>query len=93
MLFWASPAGDAFQGVSANLAGAHISNWGNLDTLDITDMNPASATLTAMQSIGMDTLTIGDGTHSVSVAWPAPTASAISTWQRTPRGTVLSYHG
>ena len=67
MLFWASPAGDEFQGMSANIAGAHISNWSAADSIDVTDMSPAMATLLATQTAGLDTLTLSDGVHTASV--------------------------
>ncbi len=94
MLFWASPAGDAFQGLSANLTGAHVSNWGNADSLDITDLNPASATLTALQTTGLDTLTITDGTHTVSVGLTGTYAAAgFHLGKDGHGGTTLTYHG
>ncbi len=67
MLFWASPAGDAFQGAAANINGGHISNWGGLDSLDITDLNPATAAITVSQSTGLATLMLTDGTLSAGI--------------------------
>ncbi len=94
MLFWASPAGDEFQGISANLTGAHVSNWGNADSLDIIDLNPASATLTALQTTGLDTLTISDGTHTVSVGLTGTYANAgFHLVKDGHGGTTLTYHG
>ncbi len=94
MLFWASPAGDEFQGLSANLNGAHISNWGNADSLDIADLNPASASLAALQTAGLDTLTITDGTHTVSVGLTGTYATAGFHLSKDGHGgTTLSYHG
>ncbi len=94
MLFWASPAGDVFQGLSANLNGAHVSNWGNADSLDITDLNPASATLSALQTPGLDTLTIADGMHTVTVGLTGTyTAAGFHLGRDGHGGTTLSYHG
>ena len=94
MLFWASPAGDEFQGLSANLKGAHVSNWGNADSLDITDLSPASATLTALQTTGLDTLTITDGAHTTSVGLTGTyTAADFHLGKDGHGGTTLSYHG
>ena len=94
MLFWASPAGDTFQGVSASLTGAHVSNWGNADSLDITDLNPAVATLTAVQTTGLDTLSISDGTHTVSVGLTGTfSTGGFHLGKDGHGGTTLSYHG
>lgn len=46
MLFWASGPGDVFQGVTADLNGAHFSDWLSVDTLDLTDMSSAGVSLT-----------------------------------------------
>ena len=94
MLFWASPAGDVFQGLTANIAGAHISNWGAADSLDITDLNPAQAALSTMQTTGLDTLTISDGTHSASVGLTGTySAGGFSLASDGHGGTMLAYHG
>ena len=94
MLFWASPAGDVFQGASANVASAHISNWGAADSLDITDLNPGSATLSVVQTTGLDTLTISDGTHTSSVGLTGTfAAGGFHLAADGHGGTVLSYHG
>ena len=76
MLFWASPVGDEFQGNSANLNGTHIGNWSGTDSIDLTDMLPASAGLTAVQSLNLDTLTITDGIHTSSVSMAGTYAAA-----------------
>ncbi len=68
MLFWASPAGDVFGGTSANMAGAHISNWSAADSLDITDMLSGTATLSVVQTPNLETLTITDGIHTSNVS-------------------------
>ncbi len=95
MLFWASPVGDEFQGVSANLAGAHISNWSATDSLDITDMAPGSAGLVSVQTSNLDTLTISDGSHSSSVGLTGSfTNSAFHLSSDGHGGTLLTYgHG
>ncbi len=95
MLFWASPAGDEFQGQSANIAGAHISNWSAADSIDITDMSPATATLMAVQTTGLDTLTISDGAHTASVGLTGTyAATAFHLASDGHGGTMLTYgHG
>ena len=92
MLFWASPAGDTFQGTAAALQGAHISNWGPADSLDITDLAPANAHLATSQGAGLDTITITANGHSTSVGLTgtyAPSLFHISSDGH--GGTVLSY--
>ncbi len=92
MLFWASPAGDVFQGSSANVAGAHISNWSGADSLDITDMAPATASLTAVQTPNLAVLTISDGTHTSSVGLTGSfTTGAFHLSSDGHGGTVLTY--
>ncbi len=95
MLFWASPVGDEFQGVSANIAGAHISNWSTTDSIDITDMSPTAASLVAMQTAGLDTLTLSDGTHTASIGLTGTyTTSAFHLASDGHGGTMLTYgHG
>jgi hypothetical protein len=92
MLFWASPAGDTFQGIAATLQGAHISNWGPADNLDITDLAPGTAHLTISQGTGLDTITITSNGHTTSVGLTgtfAPSLFHISSDGH--GGTVLSY--
>ena len=94
MLFWASPAGDVFQGTSANLAGAHIANWSATDSLDITDLAPAHATLATMQATGLDTLVLSDGSHTATVSLTGTfSASGFHLASDTHGGTVLTYTG
>ena len=95
MLFWASPAGDAFAGAAANINGAHISNWGAMDSLDITDMNPAGAVLTMSQGVGLDTLTLTAGTLAASVGLTGTfSAGAFHLTADGHGGTLLTYaHG
>jgi hypothetical protein len=64
MLFWASPVGDEFQGIAANLNGAQIANWTTADSLDFTDMAGANTTVVYAQATGQGTITVTDGTHS-----------------------------
>ena len=93
MLFWCSPAGDEFQGTSAHVTGAHVSNFGTPDTLDITDLNPASAKLTATQTVGLDTLSISDGTHTLSIGLTGTfTTTSFHLVADGHGGTMLSYH-
>ncbi len=66
MLFWASPFGDEFQGTSAHLAGAHFSNWGAAETIDVTDLVSTHASLSFNQGVGEANLTLTDGTHTTS---------------------------
>ena len=68
MLFWASPVGDIFQGPSADINGATIGNWSGTDTLDITDMAPAQATLLYTQGANAGTLAISSTGHAASVS-------------------------
>jgi hypothetical protein len=67
MLFWASPAGDVFSGPSADVNGAHVSNWSAADSIDLTDMNAGAATLSLSQAPGLATIRISDGTRSASI--------------------------
>ena len=92
MLFWASPAGDVFGGISANMTGSHIGNWSGADSLDLTDMLPGAATLTAVQNPNLETLTITDGVHTSSVSLTGTFAAAsfhLTSDQH--GGTLLTY--
>ena len=92
MLFWASPAGDIFQGASANMSGAHIGNWSGADSLDITDMASSAATLVAVQTPNLDVLTMSDGTHTSSVGLTGTyIASAFHLASDGHGGTLLTY--
>ncbi len=94
MLFWASPAGDVFQGTSANIAGAHISNWSSADSIDVTDMMSATARLTVTQTANLDTLTIADGVHTTSFGLTGTfTVSGFHLSSDGHGGTILTYHG
>jgi hypothetical protein len=64
MLFWASPVGDEFQGTAAHLVGAHVSNWGAVDSVDVTDLLSTHASLSFSQGVGAGTITLTDGTHT-----------------------------
>jgi hypothetical protein len=66
MLFWASPFGDEFQGTGAELAGAHVSNWGVADSIDVTDLLSTHASLSFNQGVSQANLTLTDGTHTTS---------------------------
>jgi len=94
MLFWASPVGDAIAGIAANVNGAHVSNWSQTDSIDIVDMAPALATLSMVQSAGLATLSLSDGTHSSSVGLTG--TFAASSFHLSPDnhgGTMLTFHG
>jgi hypothetical protein len=70
MLFWASPAGDEFQGLTANLNGDHITNFNASVKLDLTDLASATAHLTYTQGIGAGLLVVSDGTHTATITLP-----------------------
>ncbi len=92
MLFWASPVGDVFRGTAANIAGAHVTNWSAADSLDITDMLPSAARLVQLQTPGLDTLTISDGTHSLGVDLAGTfTVTSFHLGADGNGGTVLTY--
>ena len=94
MLFWASPAGDVFQGASADLVGARIANWSATDSLDITDLAPAHAKLAATQTGGLDTLVLSDGSHTATVSLTGTfSASGFHLASDTHGGTLLTYTG
>ncbi len=94
MLFWASPAGDVFQGTSANLAGAHVANWSAADSLDITDLAPAHATLATTQASGLDTLVLSDGSHTATLSLAGTfSAGGFHLASDTHGGTLLTYTG
>ncbi len=94
MLFWASPAGDVFEGPSADLAGARIANWSAADSLDITDLAPAHAKLVATQTGGLDTLVLSDGSHTATVSLTGTfSASGFHLASDTHGGTMLTYTG
>jgi len=76
MLFWASPAGDIFTGSSATLNGAHISNWGAADSIDLTDMLPTQAHLVLSQGPAGTSLAISDGVHAASIGLAGTFASS-----------------
>jgi hypothetical protein len=67
MLFWASPVGDIFQGTSANLQGASISNWTTTDSLDLTDYLGSKTSVSYAQANGQGIITVSDGTHHDSI--------------------------
>ncbi len=94
MLFWASPAGDEFQGSSADLAGAHIGNWSATDSLDITDLAPAHATLATTQTTGLDTLVLSDGSHTATLSLAGTfSAGGFHLASDAHGGTLLTYTG
>ncbi len=70
MLFYAGTTGDVFTGTAANLTADRIGNWTNTDTIDITDIAPAAATLKFTQGLGAATLTLTDPTHSAIITLP-----------------------
>ena len=62
------------------------------DTLDITDLNPASAKLTATQTVGLDTLSISDGTHTLLIGLTGTfTTTSFHLVADGHGGTMLSY--
>jgi hypothetical protein len=68
MLFWCSPVGDEFQGITANQNGDSIGNWSAADSLDLTDLAFGSAHLSYSQGSNAGTLTLSDGTHTALVS-------------------------
>jgi hypothetical protein len=96
MLFWASPAGDLFKGVSADLNGAHISNWSAADAVDFTDLASSSAALSVSQTTGLTTLLVSDGTHTASIGLTGSfSAQSFTLTSNGTGGTELTYspHG
>jgi hypothetical protein len=96
MLFWASPAGDVFQGATANLNGAHISNWSAADSIDLLDLAISGAALTVTQTPGLSTLHLTDGTHTASIGLTGTFSAAnFHLASDGATGTVLTYgnHG
>ena len=63
---------DVFMGASAGLNNDIISNFGGsgtqVDKIDVTDLNYKTATLGYSGSTTQGTLTLGDGTHSLSIS-------------------------
>jgi hypothetical protein len=92
MLFWASPVGDVFQGITANIAGAHITNWSATDSIDLSDLLPSTARLTEVQTANLDTLTISDGVHTASIGLTGTfSATGFHLAADGHGGTMLSY--
>ncbi len=93
MIFWGAPAGDIFQGATAMLNGARISNWVNADKLDFTDLVKGSVHLTYSQQTGYGLLTASDGTHNASVTlFGTFTAANFGAAADGHGGTIISYH-
>jgi hypothetical protein len=93
MLFWASSGGDVFKSASTTLTGAHIANWTSADSLDVTDMISSKASLTLKQASGVTTLTLSDGTHSLSIGLTGTfTTTQFHLASDGHGGTAVTYH-
>jgi hypothetical protein len=67
MMFYTAAAGDTLTGTSANMNGLTAFNWANTSSLDITDLSPTAAKLTATAGTSTTSLAFTDGTHSGSL--------------------------
>ncbi len=66
MLLWASASGDIFTGTAAHINGAHIGNWSAADSVDVTDLSSAGASLSVTHASGLTMITVSNGAHSTS---------------------------
>ena len=93
MLFWGAPAGDIFQGPTAMLNGARISNWVNADQLDFTDLSRASSSLSYTAETGFGLLAVSDGTHKATVTlFGTYSAANFHIASDGHSGTLITYH-
>jgi hypothetical protein len=76
MLFWTTPSGDILTGATANLNGAFACNWSQFSSLDLTDMNPALASVSVSADGARTIARLSDGTHSCSVTFNAAIGAA-----------------
>jgi hypothetical protein len=82
-----------FQGLTADLNGAHISDWLSVDSLDFTDMASASASLTYATGAGTGILTLSNGTHSATITLFGTFAAAgFHALSDGSGGTMITYH-
>jgi hypothetical protein len=93
MLFWASGPGDVFQGLTADLNGAHFSDWLSVDSLDFTNLSPANTSLTYATGPGDGILTVSNGTHSATITLFGTFAAAgFHALSDGNGGTMITYH-
>jgi fibronectin-binding autotransporter adhesin len=67
MMFFTATNGDVLTGSSANMNGLTTCNWSNASSLDITDLSPTAAKLTATPGTATTGLAFTDGTHTGSL--------------------------
>ena len=65
-----------FEDSSADLNGGTITAFGTTDLIDLTDMNPASATVSYTPGSPAATLVVTDGSHSATISLALATALA-----------------
>lgn len=93
MLFWGSGAGDTFAGPTADLNGARISDWLTNDRLDLTDLSPASVSLSYSVQSGYGLLYISEGAVKANVTFFGSfTASWFHAVSDGQGGTFITYH-
>jgi fibronectin-binding autotransporter adhesin len=67
MMFYTAAAGDTLTGNTTNMNGLTAFNWSTTSSLDITDLSPSAAKLTATAGTSTTSLAFTDGTHSGSL--------------------------
>jgi fibronectin-binding autotransporter adhesin len=70
MLFWASPVGDEFSGPTWEMNDITIWNWSTADSLDFTDMNEGTTSVSYTQGASAGTLTVTDGSKTGHIFLP-----------------------
>jgi hypothetical protein len=93
MMFFTAPAGDVLAGTTANMTGLTTCNWSNASSLDITDLSPTAAKLTATAGTANTTLAFTDGTHTGSLILGASlTQSHFTLASDGHGGTLITTH-
>jgi hypothetical protein len=93
MLFWASPAGDTFAGLTANLNGGRFCNWITADRLDFTDLSPTSLSLSYSAQAGYGLLYLTEGTTHANVTFFGTfSATGFHAASDGAGGSLISYH-
>ncbi len=93
MMFFTAAAGDTLTGISANMNGLTAFNWANTSSLDISDLSPTAATLTATAGASTTSLAFTDGTHTGSVVLGASLSQSHFTMASDGHGgTLITTH-
>ncbi len=93
MMFYTPTSGDMLTGTSANMNGLAAFNWSSNSSLDITDLSPTAAKLTATAGTNTTTLGYTDGTHTGSLILGASLSQSHFTMASDGHGgTLITTH-